>query len=188
MSRGAERTTRQLTDQQLAQQNQLISQSNQEGGQDRSLLLPTIQSLLSSTGYTPQQQSDITQQSLGAANTAYDALRESAANHAAATNDRGGLRRPDRAARPRASADRREHGAARSNRVRESGVQRAAGRAQRAQPDLRHRHESARQSHGRAGGTAQRTPARFDGIVHGRAWRAGRTRLRHRFAVWVESD
>ncbi|MGA2902120.1 MAG: hypothetical protein ABSF40_17995 [Candidatus Acidiferrales bacterium] len=90
MSRGAEHTTRQLTDQQLAQQNQLISQSNQEGGQDRSLLMPTIQSLLTSTGYTPQQQSDITQQSLGAANTAYDALRESAANHAAATNDTAG--------------------------------------------------------------------------------------------------
>ena len=79
MSRGAERTTRKLTDQQLTQQNQLISQSNQQGQQDRSLLLPTIQGLLSSTGYTPQQQSDITQQSLGAANTAYDALRESAA-------------------------------------------------------------------------------------------------------------
>lgn len=30
MSRGAERTTRQLTDQQLAQQNQLISQSDQQ--------------------------------------------------------------------------------------------------------------------------------------------------------------
>src|SRR5271156_3854128 len=90
MSRGAERTTRQLTDQQLAQQNQLISQSNQEGGQDRSLLLPTIQSLLTSTGYTPQQQSDITQQSLGAANTAYDALRQSAANRMAATNNSAG--------------------------------------------------------------------------------------------------
>jgi hypothetical protein len=90
MSRGAERTTRKLTDQQLTQQNQLISQSNQQGQQDRSLLLPTIQGLLSSTGYTPQQQSDITQQSLGAVNTAYDALRESAANHAAATNDTAG--------------------------------------------------------------------------------------------------
>ena len=90
MSRGAERTTRQLTDQQLGQQNQLISQANQQGGQDRSLLLPTIQSLLNSTGYTPQQQSDITQQSLGAANTAFDALRQSAANHAAATNDTAG--------------------------------------------------------------------------------------------------
>jgi hypothetical protein len=68
-SHGAERTTRHLTDQQLAQQ------SNQQGSHDRSLLLSTIQSLLNSTGYTPQQQSDITQQSLGAANTALDALQ-----------------------------------------------------------------------------------------------------------------
>ncbi len=87
MSRGAERSTRQLTDQQLAQQNQLISQSNQQGTQDRSLLFPTIQSLLTSPGYTPAEQSAITQQSMGAANTAYDALRERAANRAAATND-----------------------------------------------------------------------------------------------------
>jgi hypothetical protein len=50
MSRGAQHTTRQLTDQQLAQQNQLISQSDQQGGQDRSLLLPTIQSLLTQHG------------------------------------------------------------------------------------------------------------------------------------------
>ncbi len=84
MSRGAEHSTRQLTDQQLAQQNQLISQSNQQGTQDRSLLLPTIQSLLTSPGYTPAEQSAITQQSMGAANTAYDALRERAANRAAA--------------------------------------------------------------------------------------------------------
>jgi hypothetical protein len=86
MSRGAEHSTRQLTDQQLAQQNQLISQSNQQGTQDRSLLLPTIQSLLTSPGYTPAEQSAITQQSMGAANTAFDALRERAANRAA-TND-----------------------------------------------------------------------------------------------------
>jgi hypothetical protein len=87
MSRGAQRTTRQLTDQQLAQQNQLISQSNQQGTQDRSLLLPTIQSFLTNPGYTPAEQSAITQQSMGAANTAFDALRERAANRAAATND-----------------------------------------------------------------------------------------------------
>jgi hypothetical protein len=68
MSRGAQRSTRQLTDQ-LAQQNQLISQSNQQDTQDRSLLLPTIQSLLTSPGYTPAEQSAITQQSMGAANT-----------------------------------------------------------------------------------------------------------------------
>ena len=87
MSRGAQRTTRQLTDRQLAQQNQLISQANQQSTSDRSQLMPTIQSLLNSQGYTPAQQSAITQQSMGAANTAFDALRQRAANRAAATND-----------------------------------------------------------------------------------------------------
>jgi hypothetical protein len=90
MSRGAQSTTRALTDQQLAQQNQLISQANQQGSQDRSLMMPTIQSLLNSPGFTPAQQSAITQQSLGAANTAYDALRERAANRTAATNNSAG--------------------------------------------------------------------------------------------------
>jgi len=90
MSRAAQSTTRALTDQQLAQQNQLISQANQQGAQDRSLMMPTIQSLLNSPGFTPAQQSAITQQSLGAANTAYDALRERAANRLAATNNSAG--------------------------------------------------------------------------------------------------
>lgn len=90
MSRAAQSTTRQLTDQQLAQQNQLISQANQQGTQDRSLMMPTIQTLLNSPGFTPAQQSAITQQSLGAANTAYDALRERAANRQAATNNSAG--------------------------------------------------------------------------------------------------
>ncbi|HXZ14206.1 MAG TPA: hypothetical protein VEG64_17600 [Candidatus Sulfotelmatobacter sp.] len=87
MSRAAQSTTRQLTDQQLAQQNQLISQANQQGTSDRSMMMPVIQGLLNSQGYTPAQQSAITQQSMGAANTAFDALRERAANQAAATND-----------------------------------------------------------------------------------------------------
>lgn len=90
MSRGAQRTTRQLTDQQLAQQNQQISQENQSDSQDRSLLVPAITSLLNSQGYSPQEQSDITQQSLGASNTAFDALRERAANRTAATNNSAG--------------------------------------------------------------------------------------------------
>jgi len=90
MSRAAQRTTRALTDQQLAQQNQLISQANQQGTQDRSLMMPTIQQLLTSQGFTPQQQSAITQQSLGAANTAFDALRQRAANRLAATNNTAG--------------------------------------------------------------------------------------------------
>jgi len=90
MSRGAQRTTRALTDQQLAQQNQLISQSDQQSQQDRSQMMPTITGLLNSQGYTPQQQSAITQQSLGAANTAFDALRQRAANRVAATNNSAG--------------------------------------------------------------------------------------------------
>src|SRR5271170_6373158 len=91
MSRGAQQATRNLTDQQLAQQNQMISQESQADAQDRSLLLPTIQGLLNSQGYTPQQQSDITQQSLGASNTAFDALRQRAANRTAATNNSTGF-------------------------------------------------------------------------------------------------
>jgi len=90
MSRAAQHSTRNLTDQQLAQQNQLISQANQQGLGDRSLMMPTITSLLNSQGYTPQQQSAITQQSMGAANTAFDALRQRAANRAAATNNSAG--------------------------------------------------------------------------------------------------
>src|ERR1700722_4074362 len=90
MSRAAENTTRQLSDQQLAQQNQLISQSNQQSQSDRSAMMPTITSLLNSQGYTPQQQSAITQQCMGAANPAFDSLRQRAANRQAATNDTAG--------------------------------------------------------------------------------------------------
>jgi hypothetical protein len=83
MSRGAQRTTRQLTDQQLAQQN----------SRTRRIVhcsCPRFRALLNSQGYTPQQQSAITQQSLGASNTAFDALRECAANRTAATNNSAG--------------------------------------------------------------------------------------------------
>ncbi|MGD1210741.1 MAG: hypothetical protein ABR973_05210 [Candidatus Acidiferrales bacterium] len=79
MSRGAQRTTRALTDQQLAQQNQLISQSDQQGQQDRSLMMPTITSLL--------------QPGLHAAAAVrhhFDALRQRAANRLAATNNSAG--------------------------------------------------------------------------------------------------
>jgi hypothetical protein len=90
MSRAAQRSTRALSDQELAQQNQLLSQINQQAQEDRNTLMPTVSSLLTSPGFSPQQQSDITQQSLGAANTAFDALRERAANRAAATNNSAG--------------------------------------------------------------------------------------------------
>jgi hypothetical protein len=90
MSRGAQQQTQQLTQQQLAQQNQLISQANQQGESDRSLMMPEIEQLLNSPGYTPAQQSAIEQEGMGAARTAYDALRETAANRVAATNNPAG--------------------------------------------------------------------------------------------------
>ena len=90
MSRGAQQQTQQLTQQQLASQNQLISQANQENQQELSALTPEINSLLNSPGYTPAQQSAIEQQGMGAARTAYDALQETAANRVARTNNAAG--------------------------------------------------------------------------------------------------
>jgi hypothetical protein len=90
MGRGAQKATRQLTDRQLALQNQLIQQANTSGSQDRSLLMPGIESLLNSQGYSPAEQSAITQEGMGAARTAYDALREGAQNRLAQTNNAAG--------------------------------------------------------------------------------------------------
>jgi hypothetical protein len=90
MSRGAQQKTQQLTQQQLASQNQLISQANQEGQADRQLLLPGIEQLINNPGYTPAQQSAIEQEGMGSARTAFDALRETAANRVARTNNPAG--------------------------------------------------------------------------------------------------
>jgi hypothetical protein len=90
MGRGAQQQTRQLADQQLAMQNQLIGSENQQIQADRSSLFPAINSLLTSPGYTPAQQSAITQQGMGSARTAYDALRESAQNQVTRTNNAAG--------------------------------------------------------------------------------------------------
>jgi hypothetical protein len=51
MPRNAQQTTHNLTNQQLAQQNQATSLEGQFDTQDRSLLMPTMQSLLNSQGY-----------------------------------------------------------------------------------------------------------------------------------------
>jgi len=90
MSRGAQQQVQQQSQQQLASQDQLISQANQEGQQELGGLTPAIENLLNSPGYTPAQQSAIEQQGMGAARTAYDALQESAANRVARTNNAAG--------------------------------------------------------------------------------------------------
>ncbi|HKF51506.1 MAG TPA: hypothetical protein VKB26_04285 [Candidatus Acidoferrales bacterium] len=95
MSRGAQQQVQQEAQQQLGTQNQLISQADQEGQQELSVLTPTIENLLNSPGYTPAQQSAIEQQGMGAARTAYDALRETAANRVARTNNPAGYNAVD---------------------------------------------------------------------------------------------
>ena len=185
MSRGAEYSTRKLTDEQLAQQNQLISQANQQDqsgsrADDAHDPEPAHQ-----PGYTPQQQSDITQQSLGAANTAFDALRQSAANRVAATNNSAGYGDLLGAARPPAGADRRQPDAAESNLLRQPAAQGTARRTERARANLRRRYQPARQSDGRSVGTARRAPARVARQLDGRPRRPLRPRLEHRLAFWI---
>ena len=184
MSRGAQHSTRQLTDQQLAQQNQLISESNQQGTQDRSLLLPTIQSLLTSPGYTPAEQSAITQQSMGAANTAFDALRERAANRAAATNDT--------AAAPELTAQLgREQAQSLASQAQQNQIafanQRTKDQLAASAPSAKpqHRHKSPRPRHGRPSTIARRPSARIRRLVNRRPSQPLRRRLQHRLAVWV---
>lgn len=95
MGRGAQQSTRNLIDKQLGIQNQYLQQASGQGTQDRSLLIPGIQNLLTSPGYSPAEQSAITQEGMGAARTAYDALRESAQNRLARTNNAAGYNELD---------------------------------------------------------------------------------------------
>ena len=90
MGRGAQTQTMQMTDQQLANQNamnqalynQAQSLSNNAAG--------GYQSLLANPGYTPAQQSAITNQSMGALSSAFGALAQSAANRMARTRNSAG--------------------------------------------------------------------------------------------------
>jgi len=82
-------TTRSDIDKQTALQDQINQQLLNERQGLSGVLLPQYQQLLTQ-GYTPEEQSDITQQSLGAVNSAFDALRQNAANRLAATRNSAG--------------------------------------------------------------------------------------------------
>jgi len=82
-------TTRADTDQQRNFENQMNQQLLGERQALSGVLLPQYEQLLNQ-GYTPQEQAAITGQSLGAVNSAYDALRQNAANRLAATNNSAG--------------------------------------------------------------------------------------------------
>lgn len=90
MSRGAQQQVQQESQQQLGAQDQLISQADNESQQELGVLTPAIENLLNSPGYTPAQQSAIEQQGMGAAQAAYGAQEETAANRVATTNNAAG--------------------------------------------------------------------------------------------------
>jgi len=123
MGRGAQSTTRNLTDQQLAQQNQLISQSDQNSQQDRSTITgprsrPAQQPRLHARAAVRDHAAEPrrVKRSLRFAPPARPLRRINSA----------GPRRSHGATRPRTGADRRQPGAAKPDCIRESGEKRSA--------------------------------------------------------------
>jgi hypothetical protein len=88
MGRAAQ-TTRSQIDQQRAMQNQINQQLLGERQNLSGVLLPQYKQLLNQ-GYTPEEQAAITGQTLGSLGTAYDALRQNAAERLAQTRNSAG--------------------------------------------------------------------------------------------------
>jgi len=91
MGRGAQETTRQKTDEQLAQLNalnqQLLGQQQALGNQ----VGAQYQSLASNPGYSAADKAAITGQSQGALSSVFDALQQSAMNRMARTRNAAGF-------------------------------------------------------------------------------------------------
>ncbi|PYU18820.1 MAG: hypothetical protein DMG32_25590 [Acidobacteria bacterium] len=90
MGRGAQTQTTQMTDQQLANQNAMNRALHNQGQSLSNTSAGGYQSLLANPGYTPAQQSAITNQSMGALASAFGALAQSAANRLARTRNSAG--------------------------------------------------------------------------------------------------
>ncbi len=90
MGRGAQAQTQQMIDQQLAQQNamnqQLYSSTQAMGSQAAA----GYQNLLANPGYSPAEQSAITNLSQSALSSSFDALAQNAATRAAQTRNSAG--------------------------------------------------------------------------------------------------
>jgi len=90
MGRGAQDTTRQMTDQQLAQMNalnqQLLAQQQSLGSQ----VGAQYASLLNNPGFSAADKAAITGQSQGALASAFDSLQQSAMNRMARTGNSAG--------------------------------------------------------------------------------------------------
>ena len=90
MGRGAQTQTMQMTGQQLASQNAMNQSLSNQGQSLSSTAAGGYQNLLANPGYTPAQQSAITNNSMGALSSAFGALAQSAANRVARTNNSAG--------------------------------------------------------------------------------------------------
>ena len=90
MGRGAQTQTMQMTDQQLANQNATNQALYNQGQSLSNTAAGGYQYLLANPGYTPAQQSAITNQSMGALSSAFGALAQSAANRMARTRNSAG--------------------------------------------------------------------------------------------------
>ncbi len=91
MGRGAEKQTQRLTDQQLAQQNQINQQLLGEREQARGVLLPVYQRILAQPGLSDAEKAAVTGESLGALGSAFDAARQRAENRVARTRNTAGI-------------------------------------------------------------------------------------------------
>jgi hypothetical protein len=79
-----------MTDQQLAQQNAINQELYQQNESLGNQAAAGYQNLLANPGYTPDQQSAIRNQSMGALASAFAALAQSAANRTARTRNSAG--------------------------------------------------------------------------------------------------
>lgn len=90
MGRGAQTQTMAMTGQQLANQNAMNQSLSNQNQSLSSTTASGYQNLLANPGYTPAQQSAITNNSMGALSSAFGALAQSAANRVAQTNNSAG--------------------------------------------------------------------------------------------------
>ncbi len=90
MGRGAEEATRRAADEERARQDAINQQLLNERAQQRGMLVPEYQRILSSPGYSDAEKAAITGQSMGALGGAFDALQNSAENRLARTRNSAG--------------------------------------------------------------------------------------------------
>jgi len=91
MGRGAQSTTRQMTDQERANIDALNQQLYGQQQQVNNTLLPQYQSILKNPGLSAADKAAVTGQSQGALASAFDSLQQSAQNRLARTRNSAGF-------------------------------------------------------------------------------------------------